>query len=85
MEKIEIEKLAAEVYRLRHFGKGLPNKKNIIKEKIIKISEFIGEDGIRELGGYVAIKDLKGIVYIYTMWSWHQAFQLGKLPQVSIN
>ena len=81
MEKREIEKLAEEVYFLRHFRKGLPNKKNLIKEKIVKISQFIGDDGVRELNGYVGIKDLKGIVYIYTMASWYQCFQMGKLPK----
>ena len=81
MEKIEIEKMAAKVYQLRHFDKGLPNKKNIIKSYIKQISDFIGDDGIRELNGYVAIKDLKGIVYIYTMESWHKAFQFNKLPK----
>ena len=85
MEKIEIEKAAAKVYVLRHFNKGLPNKKNIIKEYIKQISDFIGEDGIRELDGYVAIKDLKGIIYIYTMNSWHKAFQINKLPNYGQN
>ena len=81
MDKIQIEKLAEQVYYLRHFNKGLPNKKNIIKDAVKKISQFIGDDGIRELNGYVAIKNLKGIVFIYTTESWHKAFQYNKLPK----
>ena len=54
------------------------NAKTSISEKL---DVFIGDYGIRELDGYVAIKDLKGIVYIYTTNSWHQAFQMGKLPK----
>ena len=81
LDKLEIERLVEKVYYLRHWDKGLANKKNIIKSYIKQISDFIGDDGIRELDGYVAIKDLKGIVYIYTMASWHKAFQAGKLPR----
>ena len=83
LNKLEIERLVEKVYYLRHGGKGLTNKKNIIKSYIKQISDFIGDDGIRELDGYVAIKDLKGIVYIYTIASWPRAFGANKLPRFS--